>query len=240
MPIRDLPAAVAPPAQVRRVQDIAQFMWEGGDPGVDLPEIYLEKRNGGGAWERVLTAAGRPVSSPMLDMILSTTPNPLTPASAVQRHYWWVGWQAVAHVHERAGLPQGMYRFHVYGKSYAGGAQTWPWPSQPYELVSPGFEVVSADIQLALDGAVLTGSIQAPATGFRLIDIEGDSRGANPVRGATITAVYADESRQELTPLESRIAGKRSRWTLAPGALDGVVAIEVEDTHGNRGLLTLG
>lgn len=241
IPIAGLQGAVAPPERVRRIQDIAQFMWEGGDPGVDLPVVYLEKQSANGAWEEVRTAAGRPVSSPMHDMILSTTPNPLSPAAALQRHYWWVGWQAVSHVIDRAGLPLGTYRFHVYGKSYAGGAQTWPWPTMPYELTSPSFEVTPADIELTLtsDGARLTGSITAPEKGFRLIDLEGSSRGANPVRGATITAIYADDSAQQLTPLEEAVAGRRTAWTLDSETIAAAVAIEVVDEYGNVGTIGL-
>jgi neutral ceramidase len=241
IPIPGLAPAVAPPQSVRRIQDVVQFMWEGGDPGVDLPEVYLEVQKPGkpGAWTRVNTAAGRPVSSPMHDMLIATTPSPLAPAAAAQRHTWWLGWQAVSHVVDREGLPLGTYRLHVFGRSYIGGATTWPWPSTPYELTSPSFEVVPADITLSLSGSTLTGSIDAPSTGFRLIDIEGSSRGANPVRGATISALLQDDTRQPLTPLAETIAGRRTAWTLDPTALAGVVAIEVEDTYGNAGVMPL-
>jgi neutral ceramidase len=239
IPIRGLAATVAPPTRVRRVQDMAQFMWEGGDPGVDLPVVTLEVEMENGEWEQVQTAAGRPVSSPMHDMLLSTTPDPLMPATAAQRHYWWVGWQAVSHVIDRAGLPLGTYRFLVIGKGYAGGAQTWPWPTVSYGLVSPSFDVIPAEITLSLDGAVLTGSIDAPATGFRLVDLEGSSRGANPVRGATITAILADDSRQALEPTAEAISGGRTVWTLDAASLGEAIAIEVVDAHGNGGTLEI-
>jgi neutral ceramidase len=239
IPIRDLTAAVAPPPQVRRVQDVAQFVWEGGDPGVDLPEVHLEMQTQSGAWEQVRTAAGRPISSAMHDIILSTTPSPLMPFSAEQRHYWWVAWQAVSHVVERAGFPLGTYRFHVFGHAYAGGAQVWPWSTTPYELASPSFEVVPAQITLSLDGGTLTGSIDAPQAGFRLVDLEGSSRGANPVREATITAIYADDARQVLTPSSQAITSRRTSWTLAAEMLTDAVAIEVVDKYGNGGVLQL-
>jgi neutral ceramidase len=240
MPIRNLAAAVAPPERARRAQDIVQFMWEGGDPGVDLPRVELEKQNGAGAWERVVTAAGRPVSSPMHDMILSTTPNPLAPVAAAQRHYWWVGWQAVSHVVDRTALPLGNYSFHVYGKSYAGGAQTWPWPTTSYELTSPSFEVVPAEINLQLNGVTLTGSIEAPATGFRLVDLQGSSRGANPVHEATLTVADADDRREQLTPVAVTISGGRTMWTLDESALAKIrdaLVLEVVDADGNSGFL---
>ncbi|HVM96807.1 MAG TPA: neutral/alkaline non-lysosomal ceramidase N-terminal domain-containing protein, partial [Candidatus Acidoferrales bacterium] len=239
MPIKGLTPEVAPPQQVHRIQDIAQFMWEGGDPGVDLPLAVLEKQNSGGTWEAVHTVAGRIVSSPMHDMLMSTTPDPVADFTMPQRHYWWLAWQAVAHVIDRPGLPLGTYRFHITGKKYAGGAQTWPWPSTSYELISPSFEVVPAVITLGLNGTTLTGSIAAPAKGFRLIDVEGNSRGANPVRGATITAILADASRHQLTPSAEQVAGGQTSWTLDAAALSGATSIEVADKYGNVGSLNI-
>ncbi|HYD50173.1 MAG TPA: hypothetical protein VEB21_17570, partial [Terriglobales bacterium] len=238
IPVEGLSAASAPPSSVRRVQDVVQFMWEGGDPGVDLPVVYLEVQADDGSWDRVLTASGRPVSSPMHDMLLATTPNPLAPATAEQRHVWWVAWQAVPHFYDRAGLPLGSYRFHIEGQRYTGGAQTWPWPSEPYQLDSPTFEVVPAEITLAIEGEKLIGSIDAPATGFRLIDVEGSSRGSNPVRNATITISFPDGSSQQVTP-EASIVNRRSEWTLGANALVGASAVEVVDGYGNRGNLQI-
>jgi neutral ceramidase len=240
MPIKGLAPAVAPPQRVRRVQDIVQFMWDGGDPGVDLPVVNLEKQNTNGAWEQVHTVAGRPVSSPMHDMLMATTPDPVVDFTVPQRHVWWVAWQAVAHVINRPGLPLGTYRLHVHGKTYAGGARTWPWPSTPYELISPAFEVVPADITLSLDGTTLTGSIDAPAKGFRLVDVDGSARGANPVRGATITAILANGDRQALTPTAETITAAHTTWTLDAAALSDAIAVDVVDGHGNSGTLQRG
>lgn len=238
IPLPGLAAELAPPQQVRRVQDIVQFLWEGGDPAVDLPYVVLE-REIDGVWEEVLTHAGRPVASPRHDILLATTPNPLFPPTAPQTHTWWLGWQAVSHAIDRAGLPTGTYRLHIHGHRYTGGATTWPWPNEPYDLTTPEFEVVPAEISLSLDGITLHGSIDAPAQGFRLVDVDGNSQGANPVRGATLTAVFADESRETLTVAEERISGGRTRWTLDEAAIAEAVAIEVVDADGNVGTLAL-
>jgi hypothetical protein len=168
---------------------------------------------------------------------MATTPEPLARFQEDQRHIWWLGWQAVSHVIDRTALPVGTYRFHVHGKRYAGGATTWPWPTTAYELTSPSFEVVPAEISLSWDGTTLTGSIDAPATGFRLVDLEGNSRGANPVRDATITAISADGSRQELTPIAESVAAQHTVWTLPPNVVASAAAIEVMDKHGNSGRL---
>jgi len=239
MPLEGLETAIMPPSEVRRVQDIAQFMWIGGDPGVDLPVVFLEIQATDGSWEEVRTAAGRPLASPGHDMILSTTPEPLAPAAALQTHYWWVAWQAVSHVHDRAGLPEGNYRLRVEGKKYVGGATTWPWPTESYTLASPSFAVVPAEISLSLAANVLTGSLDAHPAGFRLIDIAGDSHGANPVRNATIRVTYAEGPDMTIVPLAEAVVGGRTQWTLPEGALTGAVAITVEDPAGNAGMLTL-
>ena len=92
---------------------------------------------------------------------------------------------------------------------------------------------------MSLNGTTLTGSLDAPATGFRLVDLEGNSRGANPVRGATITAVFADNSRQQLTPSTESVAAQHTLWTLDAEVLATATAVEVVDRYGNRGQLAL-
>lgn len=240
IPIEGLAAEVAPPAAVRRAQDIVQFMWEGGDPGVDLPVVVLERLDADTeAWEEFRTAAGRPLISPRHDMILATTPEPLAPFTAPQKHYWWVAWQAVGHVHDRLGLPVGTYRLRVDGQTYLGGVQTWPWPAAGYSLVSPSFEVVPAEISLTRSGTTLTGWVQAHARGFRLVDVAGNSRGPNPIRNATIRVHYEDGSEAEVTPVLETIATQRTQWSLDATDLDGATAIAVVDAYGNAGTLAI-
>lgn len=238
VPLEGLELEITPSAEVRRVNDLVQFVWEGGDPGVDLPEVFLEIQGEDGSWGEVRTTSGRSVHSPMHDFILSTTADPLFPFDVPQRHTWWLAWQPVSHAVERMGLPLGTYRFHIYGQSYDGGATTWPWPSSGYELTSPAFEIVRGDLSLSLDGDTLTGSLDAPAAGFRLIDMEGGSQGANPVRGGVITVIY-DDSEATLSPSAESIAGGITAWTLDPADMDGAVAISVEDEYGNAGWLEL-
>lgn len=237
IPLSGITAAVAPPSQVRRVQDIVQFMWEGGDPGVDLPLVYVEQRQEDGSWVKLQTAAGREISTPMYDIIVSTTPNPLK-VTEVQHHNWWAAWQPVAHSGARSGLPAGTYRLLVQGRKYAGGAVTWPWPSQPYELTSPEFELVPAELAVGLAGTTVTASLDVAASGYRLVDLEGSSRGRNPVRGATVRAVFA-EGASVVNTTNERIVDRRTAWDIDPADLVGATAIEVEDAFGNRGTFSL-
>ena len=117
-------------------------------------------------------------------------------------------------------------------------ATTWPWPSTTYDLTSPEFELVAGEVSLAWDGASLSGALDAPAAGFRLVDMEGSSQGANPVRGATITAIHPD-AESPLTPTTETISGGRTVWTFGPDDLSGAVAISVEDEYGNAGWIDL-
>ena len=43
------------------------------------------------------------------------------------------------------------------------------------------------------DGTV-SAWIQAPSWGYRLVDVDGSSQGYNPVRGATLSWVFEDDS----------------------------------------------
>ena len=236
--------AVAPEAVVARVQGLAQFAWIGGDPGVDFPEVALQRQEGSD-WVAVTTAAGRPITSNLHDMLMLWQPEPLYPIDEQQTHTWWVGWQPVGHVHDRAGLPEGSYRFLVTGQHYAGGATVWPWPTEDYTVVSEPFEVTVAAVSLTLDGDTLAAWIQAPEWGYRLIDEEGSARlsdseegmsGANPVRDGTLSWTLADGS-TSIEVLEGTIT---SGVTIATVSVpEDAVSLTVSDGWGNTGTLEL-
>ena len=227
-------ASTETPAQVERVKDIVQLTWEGGDPAVDLPEIVLERLDGE-TWAPVTTRSGRPVTDTFQDILTGHTPDPLGPADVEQRHYWWAGWQAVAHDGERAGLPVGTYRLVAHGKRYTGGAETWPWPSEDYTIEGQSFEIVPTTIETEATSDGFWAWIDAPDNGFRSIDIDGESQGRNPVRSLTLSAPPPNEVdgpiSLELEPVE--IAGGRARFVTEP-----VVGATVEDVAGNIGDLS--
>jgi hypothetical protein len=241
---RPIAMAVAPEAAVARAQGLAQFAWLGGDPGVDLPEVTIERLEDG-QWVTLTTAAGRTLTSNLHDMLLLWQPDPLYPIDADQTHTWWVGWQPVGHVHDRAGVPEGTYRFAVSGRRYVGGAETWPWPTEDYTLTSPEFEVVAATLDVALEGDALSAWIQAPEWGYRMIDPEGTSRlvpkdagmtGENPVRDAAVTWTLADGSTQTESA-EPTVADGRTWWTVS--VPETAVEVSVVDGWGNAGTLEL-
>ncbi|MDG1478487.1 MAG: neutral/alkaline non-lysosomal ceramidase N-terminal domain-containing protein [Myxococcota bacterium] len=241
---RPIDLAVSPEAEVGRVQGLVQFAWMGGDPGVDLPEVTIERRDGE-EWSALTTAAGRTISSNHHDMLLLWQPDPLYPIDAEQTHTWWVGWQPVGHVLDRPGIPEGSYRLRIAGQAYAGGAETWPWPTEDYEVFSPEFEITAAVVDISLDGDVLSAWLQAPEWGYRLIDAEGSSRwidkdeqmtGENPVRDATVTWTLSDGS-TVADDSEGSVADGRTWWSVT--APESAVSVTVVDGWGNAGVLAL-
>lgn len=233
------------PPEVPRVQGLVQIAWEGGDPGVDSPEVTIE-RLVDGTWEPLRTRAGRLITEGYPDILLAYTPDPLRPEDfngngkldpeeEQQTHYWWAGWQVVDHVHDRAGLPLGRYRLKVQGQHYTGGSETWPWNSAPYEVVGPEFEVVPASLTLERTDEGVLASLRGPAHGYRLIHLDGAQRGHNPVAGP-ITVELTTSAGVEVETLDPVSAGERS---LLPLDLTDVIELTVTDAYGNVGHLAL-
>lgn len=222
------------PAQVPRVQGLVQMAWMGGDPGVDWPHVTLEQQDSDGSWSSVRTRAGREVSGGP-DILVTHTPDPIVPARNLQTHTWYAAWQAVGHVHDRAGLEPGTYRLHVRGKHYVGSNTTWPWDSADYELTSDPFEVVPGAVTVALDGTTVTASLVGPPRGYRLVGLDGYFRGNNPLPGdsATVTVTYGDGTEETVALVGSRSGGV-TRFADAATRGD-ISAITVVDDYGNEG-----
>ncbi len=237
VPVEGLTVEVGPPASVRRVQDIVQLVWEGGDPAVDTPTVTLEREDDNGAWVEVTSASGRPVTDAFPDILLATTPDPLYPFDVPQSHVWWAGWQVVPHDGDRTALPLGTYRLRVDGHSYAGGAEVWPWPADPYTVTSEPFTVEPATLSVGWADGVATVSLPAHPAGFRLVDVDGRARGANPVREVFPSWELDDGTLAPFDPGALTVADGTTRFAAVPPA--GAVALHVEDAHGNGGALSL-
>jgi len=238
-PLHEDLAIVADAAdEVPRVQGSVQLVWEGGDPGVDTPEVVLERFDEStGNWAEVTTNTGIPVTDALPDILLAHTPDPLYPWDIAQTHVWWAGWQAVAHGADRGALPTGTYRLHVYGKTYAGGAGEWPWPSDPYEVTSNEFTVTEAVLDLSVATDTVSVSLTAPSWGFRLIDVDGSSRGANPVPSATFSWELGDGSYVDEALEAGSTEGGWSVYAATPPV--DAVGLTVTDADGNFGTVAL-
>jgi hypothetical protein len=189
----------------------------------------------GGDWVEVTTHAGRPVDSTFADFLMAHTPYPLKPPEDPQTHTYWVGWQPVGHMHDRAGLPLGEYRLHVYGLRATGGT-SWPFETEAYEVTSDPFEVLPATIDFEISGSDLYLWLQAYERGFRLVGLNGSSTGENPVPDHEVTLSWTldDGSSYEET-LTGALSGSR---TLLSGAIpDGATGLVVTDIYGNTGEL---
>lgn len=233
---KDLVVQLQPDAELPRGQGIAQLTWEGGDPGVDTPTVVLE-REVDGAWQEVLTPSGRPITDTLPDILVTHTPDPLYPYTDAQTHTWWAGWQAVGHGEDRLGLAEGTYRLHVYGDTYTGGAETWPWPSAAYEITSDPFVVVPAVVSVSVDETGVSAWLEGPVWGYRLLDAAGASQGSNPLRAATVTWIL-DDGGSITETLAGDDVGAVTRFE---GAVppEGAVAVLVEDMYGNYGQVEL-
>jgi hypothetical protein len=236
--MEDLPPAVDADSVIARVQGGVQLMWSGGDPGVDTPTVVLERYDeGSDSWSEQVNRAGRPITDALPDILLAHTPDPLYPWPETQNHYWWATWQAVPHSGDRTGLAAGRYRLHVYGESYDGGASTWPWPSTSYELTSSEFDVVPAALSVSLDDDAVRVSLNGPAWGFRLIHLDGDSRGANPVQDLTFSWTLSDGSLvDEAVSVDAVEDGQAVIYTAPPTDAE---SLTVTDVHGNTGTFSL-
>lgn len=229
------------PEQVPRVQGMIQFAWIGGDSAVDNPRITLERLSEAGSWEVVTSPTGRPVNDDHHDFVFTHTPDPLTPADAMQTHRWWVIWQAAQHVGDREALPLGTYRLHIAGKHYVGDEETYPWSTDTYELTTPEFEVVPAAVTLTAVGSEVEASLVGPTAGFRLINLEGRAKGNNPLQGP-ITAVWTTSGGETIEEtLESGDLTIRDGKTVVrlPATDDTVTGLTLTDAFGNTGTVAL-
>ncbi len=203
----DTPVQTQPDAVLPRVQGLAQFAWEGGDPGVDDPHVILEYKNDNGEWVELQSNSGRTVDETTPDVLLAHTPTPLAPFEDAQDHQWWAGWQTVAPTSpnaDRMGLPTGEYRFHVYGHHYVGNESTYPWSVEAYDLTSDTFVVEPATLSITpvVETNTVKVSLDAPAWGYRLVDIDGSASGENPPLGLEVTLTYQNGTVEVRTDLE--------------------------------------
>ncbi len=139
--------SVQPSASVERLGTVF-FTWVGEDPFDGTPRVFLEREvettPGTFEWQAVTRRSGRPVQDG--DLILTWTPDPIEPDGTPRVHYYTVEFQAAAPlglpgadtVADRAGLPLGRYRFHVYGAGYdqtAGGIVSDPFTVEAVTLL---------------------------------------------------------------------------------------------------------
>ena len=228
-----------PEATLPRVQGLAQFAWEGGDPAVDDPHIVIEYKNTNGDWVELQSNSGRPVDETLPDVLLTHTPTPLAPFMDAQDHQWWAGWQTVTPTSpysDRMGLPTGEYRLHVYGHHYVGSETTYPWTVEEYDITSNVFFVEEAILSIEPDPLLsrISISLDGPEWGYRLIDIDGSSGRQNPPMGLEITLTHEDGSTESRSDVEM----SNQHMILENVTIESITQIEATDMFGNQGVWT--
>jgi hypothetical protein len=204
---------------------------------VDSPRVTVERMEGG-SWVPLTSKTGRLITEADHDILLGHTPFPLNPSDAVQEHRYWAAWQAVGHVHHKRDLPEGTYRLKVTGQRFVGTETTWPFTTEPYEVVSEAFELVQAELAVWVDAKEgLTVSLPGPEYGWRLVDVDGAADGDHPVREPVEVSVeYVDGSSTVYSDVVPVVAGAVSRLDVD---LTDAVRVEVVDGYGNGGSVEL-
>ncbi len=225
-----------PSATLPRGSGRATFVFYGGAPAEDLPEVTLLREGIAGDWTPALHRSGRPVSNRGREILLTYTPIPLTaPPEKVQDHMWSVEWQAVGWDQDdtTSGLqgalraPAGRYRFAVLG--HAGGKE--------YRLQSRPFQVTVTDalkVEAQRSGGTLSGRAYFPVgNGYRLLRLAGPSNGDVPATGVLSLQIVAGGTTKEVTAM----VDADGKFTAAPAGIDLTqgATLTVADAAGNSG-----
>lgn len=231
---KEPPTQAQPAATLARVSGRATFVFYGGDPEEDLPEVTLEQETMPGVYAAVKTRSGRTLGSRGKDVLLTYTPDPIdVDPDKVKSHVWAVEWQAVGWERGALGssspfdVPAGKYRFSVRGVA----------DQKPYQLVSQSFSVSGENaLKLAVTrtGSRVSGQVSYPVgAGYRLLRLDGPSNGDVGVSGQVTVKL-----RSAAGPSDTKTV------TLVNGALDldttgldpmAGLTVEIEDRYGNRG-----
>lgn len=253
------PESAQPASSVRRVSEIAHFVFRGGDPTVDMPTIVLQQEvtPGAGDFEDVTLPSGQSLSDRGYDMIVAYTPTPLTTAEGSDRdHLWLVEWQAVTDrpsLQHMAGVSEGRYRFSVSGRCADPSEHDYPYQGMAYLLRSEPFEVTgegALDVGVTLMSGfrvTLSVSYSASPRGFRLLHMTSGHRTPTPVVGGDSEPAVNVElvaqsgaSIQVIEGIQAPSAGDASTIVvdLAPVS-SGSYVLRVSDVFGNRGSVPL-
>lgn len=233
-------APTAQDAEVPRVVGAARFVFKGGDPLVDLPNVVVERETAPGTFEPWTNERGEVASAIRGEVIISYAPIPLD-ADAPTSFAYSATWQPVPagpfSLEEPArpfGVPAGKYRLHATGRAQADGGLA------PYEAFSPVFSVVAAplspDAKLTVSGNDVTiKALLGNAPGLRALVEKGPSDKDIPLLGpwtVTVNTKKGAPSTQSVDPV-----GGEAKLTLDAAVIADLDSIEVRDASGNGGAL---
>lgn len=236
------PAAPVLEPTVPRAVGAARFVWMGGDPAIDLPQVIVERETSPDVFEPLADARGVPASARGGAVVITYTPDPID-ATAPARHLYAAVWQAtppdpyaISAPVRPFSLEPGRYRFRVTGAAQGASAAT------TYELTSAPFEVVPAPLAPTssatrsganLDVVALLGA----APGLRALR-DGPSDIDVPLPGPWTVTVSFTGSPAKVATVTPDSAGAAS-VTLSAAEVAAAISVEVRDEAGNGGVLTL-
>jgi neutral ceramidase len=245
------PDSAQPASEVPRIQGIATFTFESGDPALGLVSARLERESAPDTWEPVTTPGGVPIDDALADMLVTYTPQPLRGtdgADPVREHYHHVRWQAVdiwGGTDTLGALPLGNYRFAVDGLTRDPASATYPYASTPWTLRSEPFEVVPAALAFEAIAAqaneVAVSAAYAPAAGWRMVHDSSSPETPTPLSPSEAgpSAAARPEAGGDDVALSVTSDGDSGDWTalrIDTSALTaGGWVITLNDGHGNVG-----
>lgn len=171
-------AALVQPASIPRFESTV-FVFEGGDPVIDTPQVRMERLPDSGEWKPVRRANGE-----ILDTFFEMH---LEYRLVSGRHLWSVIFEAPRD------WPVDEYRFVVSGQAVSPAAGE----TEPYELESDAFAVGAARLQVEpRSPALFELAYPARPNNYRVVDPQVGSEHAAPVREVSlIIADYPDGRR---------------------------------------------
>ncbi len=126
------PGPVAPVGDTERLET-ARFTFQGGDPTLGTPDVFLEREEGGGFVTVMATPTRRAQVGPELVLRYDASPTQANTADAPTReHRWTVEWETLE------ATPLGTYRVVAQGQAKTGTTVA------PYEVRSAPFAVTAA------------------------------------------------------------------------------------------------
>jgi len=226
-------ASAQPAAEILRGSGRATFVFHGGDPEDDLPNVTLERESMPGVFEAVRQKNGRVLGSLGRDILLTYTPDPIDAVPGRARgHLWSAEWQAVGWDRSQGlqgalALPLGRYRLTAKGRASAGAYSV---SSTPFAVVAEGALRVAASVTaMQLSGR----AVYPVGDGFRLLRIDAASDGDVPVFiEATATVASRASSAMRQAAIDPRDGSFKIDLTGLDASMGFVVT--VQDKFGNR------
>lgn len=228
-------------AEVPRAVGAARFVFQGGDPTVDAPEVTIEHETSPGTFAPWKGEDGATPGTRHGEVVLSYAPMPLK-ATTLTGHAYAATWQpvppgfALGAAARPFSMPTGVYRFRAQGRAQAASGVV------SYEVVSPSFQVVAAPLgpssKVALAGAELSVTARlGDAPGLRALVEQGASDEDVALPGPWTLTLTTKQGMTSTQTVDAPTNGE-AKVTLEAAVAADLASVEVRDAQGNGGVLS--